>query len=160
MGFQPFHHLSKHVFFWEIYCEMNLIWECSGGSKFMWNHVEVPMLFLDWKSKRNIIHAIVGFQTWDKGWRHVLYTPKQTWLPGSPSIPQSLPGISCPQPWTPLPSEALPYIIQTFWSTSSFSLCTFTFSLFLFPLPSFPPNDNFPGLGLWDQQTHRRAVSW
>jgi hypothetical protein len=28
------------------------------------------------------------------------YLPKQTCLPGSPGIPQSLPGVPCPQPWT------------------------------------------------------------
>lgn len=41
---------------------------------------------------------VFGFRSWDKGLRWISYTPKQTWLPGSPSIPQSLPGIPWPQP--------------------------------------------------------------
>jgi hypothetical protein len=40
-----------------------------------------------------------GFRFWDKGPGYISYIPKQTWSPASPSIPQALPDIPCPQPW-------------------------------------------------------------
>jgi hypothetical protein len=42
--------------------------------------------------------SLFGLGAQDKGLRCIFYTSKQTWSPGSPSIPQSLPDIPCPQP--------------------------------------------------------------
>jgi len=83
----------------------------------------------------------VWFRTRDKRLRHIFYIPKQTWPPGSPSIPQSLPGIyptpnlelSSPRIGLLFPLETLPYIIQKFWSLLSL-LCTSP-SSFSLPLP-------------------------
>lgn len=83
---------------------------------------------------------IVGIQTWDK-WQRCI--PKWTWLPGFPSIPQSLlvPGqgwhippseLSSRGAELSLPLETFPYITQTFCSSSLPCLHVHA------PFPSFP----------------------
>lgn len=75
---------------------------------------------------------------------YIFYISKQTWIPGSPSILQSLSGVSFP-PTLNLPAQGLlPFPQRLFpiqsrhlgFSFSSFFSSSFcTLSLFLFPLP-------------------------
>lgn len=75
-------------------------------------------------------------QTRDKGLRCLLMYPSRCWLPGSPSIPQSLPvtghswlaypalypEFSNPGAGIPFPQLLFPYIIQTFGPRGPFGL--------------------------------------
>lgn len=100
------------------------------------------------EAKRWLYQAIAEsnppVKSWDskagttyKSWAAYL-TYQQTWSVGSPSIPQSIPcklcpnlELSSPDGWAALPPQALPYIIQSFWSLFSFpslSLCVFFLS--------------------------------
>ena len=81
----------------------------------------------------------------DKGLRCIFYVSKQTRPPGSPSIPQSLPGISCPLPWTfqprgwaAPPLEALLYIIRTFLSPPPYPHHSTPAPFLSFPFPPSP----------------------
>jgi hypothetical protein len=91
---------------------------------------------------------------WDKGLRGIFYISKQTWLPSSPSIPQSLPGIPCPptlhfppRGWAALPPKALPYknpnILISLVLFSSLSAPSPFLSL---SSPGLPPHDDSSGL--------------
>ena len=104
------------------------------------------------------IHTHTGTYIPEKGLMCIFYIPKHTWPPGSSSIPQSLPGIPCPQPWTFLASgwAALPprgsslynpdilvFLLSP--SISHPTLCTYFFSLLLSsPSLCLPLHDNKP----------------
>ena len=71
---------------------------------------------------------IVVFWTRDRGLRCIFYISKETRHAGSPSIPQSLPGVAAQDP---------PYIIQAFWFLPP---CLFLLSLNTLPFsPPTPP---------------------
>jgi hypothetical protein len=81
----------------------------------------------------------------DKGLRYISYTPKQTWPPGSPRIPQFLPGIPCPTLNFPgqglgCPSHKGSSLYKPNTLVSPF-LCFL--SLFLSLSPSLPPPPTF-----------------
>jgi hypothetical protein len=90
---------------------------------------------------------------------HILHI-KEAWPPGSPSIPQSLPGIPTPTLNSPAqrlgapPQEAPSYIIQTFWFPCSIPLSSLLLSLHVHPfflslLPPTPAHGDFPALSPW-----------
>jgi hypothetical protein len=59
-------------------------------------------LFINYSLSRIVMHRYTWYrkgkiELWDKELRCIFYISKQTWSPGSPSIPQSLPGIPCPR---------------------------------------------------------------
>lgn len=63
-------------------------------------------------------------------------TPKKSWPPGSPSIPQSL--LATGYGWHTWPPWALPYVIQTFWFPTPFAPLA-SWLLYLVPLSPHGP---------------------
>lgn len=97
-----------------------------------------------------------GYKCWVSDSEGLFYFTKQTWPPGPPSIPQSLPGILTLYTDSP---QALPCTIQTFSSLGPSLLFSLPLHLFLFlfsPPLCLPP----PDLVARDQWTHLPGSSF
>ena len=88
----------------------------------------------------------------DRGLRCIIYILRQIWPPGSPSIPQFLPGTPCPKSELSRPGVGLPFPkrLVPIYNTDILAYFLFShvypFSLSLslpYPFP-FPPESSFP----------------